>query len=339
MATKEQLLRATRDNINDYKQTVNAILAFAAFVVHDGTSQRPNSQFGFGRRMNKSKDNSNSPSTEIFPDLVAQKTKQYGIVAEAKKTLDQNLSYWIQHVDQLRKYDDNLEGWWTKDEKIINSDAVMLIHQSRGRLFRDFLDKCKKKDPDSVGQNTSIIEFNESPETEPYYFFRMEYGQIRDDKLRKSLYEGRQIPLEKVKMSFSSIQYYDAKPPLPMILMRLWTDYFPSKLDESEYDEQTKAMKIMVNISEVTDELQKAFGSQALHRDDRSSEFPKKRWLREALDQLVAYKLASHNSNNDEYTIFFKSFRGDVLERFIQYEIKKGKDKKMEPSMKQLTFF
>jgi len=287
MVTKEKIFRAELDKVNDYEQTVNAILAFAAFVVHDGTSQRPNSQFGFGRRMEISPNNLKTPSSEITPDLVAQKSKRYGIVAEAKKSLDQNQSNWIQHVEQLRKYDDDLKGWWTENEKIDKSDAVMLIHQSRGRLFRDFLENRKKEDTDSVGPNTSIIEFNESPETEPYYFFRIEFGNIQDSELMRNIYEGKQVPLEKVKISFSNIQYYDAKPPLPLLLIRLWTDYFPSKLDEGEYDEQKKAMKIQANVYDVTDELQKAFGSQALYKDERSGEFPKQKWIKEAFDELL----------------------------------------------------
>jgi len=329
-------LRAVLDKVKDYEQTVDAILAFASFVVHDGISQRPNSQFGFGRRMKTSPKNLETPSTEITPDLVAQKSKNFGIVAEAKKSLDQDASNWIQHVKQLRKYDDNLKGWWTGDEMINTSNVVMLIHQSRGRLFRDFLEKCKNEDPNSVGPKTSVIEFNESPETEPYYFFRIEYGKVQNSELMQSLYEGRQIPLERVKQSFSNIQYYDAEPPLPLLLMRLWTDYLPSKLDEGEYDEQKKAMLLKVSVNDVTDELQKAFGSKALHKDDRSGEFPTQKWIKKAFDQLASYNLAKRSSENDEYFIFFKTLRGDVLERFIQYESKKGKD---EPSPKQLDIF
>ena len=171
MTTKEELWKATKNKINDYKQTVHSVLAFAAIIVHDGISQRPNSQFGFGRRMETSKDNSETPSNKITPDLVAQKSKQYGIVAEAKKALDKDQSNWNQHVKQLRKYDDDLKGWWTENEMITNSNIIMLIHHTRGRLFRDFLYKCKNEDPNSVGPNTCIVEFNESPETETYYFF------------------------------------------------------------------------------------------------------------------------------------------------------------------------
>jgi len=331
----DKLFRAARDRVNDYEQTVNAILGFAAFIVHDSTSQRLNSNFGFGRRMTTSSNNL-SPSIDITPDLVAQKSKKYGIVAEAKKSLDQNQVNWIDHLEQLRKYDDDLEGWWTIDEKINHSDAIMLIHQSRSRPFASFIDNRKNKVPDSVGLNTCVIEFNESQETEPYYFFRLEFGNIYDAELRKRLYDGIPVPLERVKMSFFNIQYYDAQPPLPLLLIRLWTDYFPSKLEEGEYDEQTRSTKIQVTVSDVTDELQKAFGSQALYTDNRSGEFPKQKWIREAFDKLVDYKLATSDIINVEYTIYFRRFMGDVLERFVKFELTKGKKKS---SQEQLSLF
>lgn len=339
MTTREELWKETKNSINDYKQTVHSILAFAALVVHDGILQRPNSQFGFGRRMETSENNSKIPLNEITPDLVAQKSKQYGIVAEAKKALDKNQLNWDQHVEQLRKYDDNLKGWWTENEMLANSNAVMLIHQSRGRLLRDFLYNCRNKDPNSVGPNTCVVEFNESPEAETYYFFRLEFGKIKDSELMKSLYAGKQIPLDEVKKSFTNIEYYDVKPPMPLLLSRLWTNYFPTKLDEGEYDEQKQLMKIRVTVTGVTDELQKAFGSQALYQDDRSSEFPKQKWIREAFDKLISYNLASHSSESDEYTIYLRRFQGDVIERFFQYDIKRGKSKKAVLSPKQLNIF
>jgi len=335
MATKEELLQASRNRINDYEQTVNAILAFAAFVVHDGTKQRPNSQFGFGRRLTTSPNNP-SPSIDITPDLVAQKSEKYGIVAEAKKSLDQNPSNWPQHVEQLRKYDDALEGWWTKNEKINEYNSVMLIHQSRGRLFRDFLEAQKNENSDSVGPNTCVVEFNESPESEPYYFFRINFGKILDHDLMDGLYTGRPIPLEEVKKSYSNIQYCDAKPPMQLLLIRLWIDYFPSKLEEGEYDDKTKSTNIQVNVSDITDELQKAFGSQAMYKDHRAGEFPKQKWIRDALDRLVHYNLAIPAEANGEYIIFFRNFRDEVLERFIKYEAQKGERKKDKPVHVQL---
>ena len=279
-----------------------------------------------------------SPSSEVHPDLVAQKSKRYGIVAEVKKSLSQNRSHWIDDLIQLRKYDDKLIGWWTKNQKIRLSDVAMLIHQTRGRPFKDFFKEQKDKNSNSVGPNTCIVEFNPSPEVNPFFFFRLEYGNLKDDELNKRLYDGINIPLETVKESFIEIQYYDARPPVSFILVRLWSDYFHSKAsEEGVYDEKTKSHKIIVSISDVTDELQKGYGSQRLKRDERSGEFPKKKWIKEAFDKLVEYKLASPGNKNGEYIIYFKRFKGDMLERFVKFEM--DMEKKGKPAQKQMPLF
>ena len=340
MTTKEELFRAARDRANDYEQTVNAILSFAAFVVHDAKSRRPHSEFGIGRRMTTSSESSISPNRQITPDLVAQKSQEYGIVAEAKKTLDQNQSNWISHVRQLRKYDDKLEGWWTEDDKITHSDTIMLIHQSRGRPFARFLQHQKEIDPDSVGPNTCVVEFIHSGETVAYYFFRLELGSIHDAELGRRLEDGVNIPLDGVRMSFPNIQYYDAEPPMPFLLFRLWTDVFPAMLEDGEYDEKTRSTKIQVFVSDVTDELQKAFGSKALKQDNRSGEFPKQKWVREAFERLINYKLAIPSSGEDgRYIIYYRSFRDDVLDRFIKFELEKSDIGKVTVNEKQMSMF
>lgn len=249
------------------------------------------------------------PSNEITPDLVAQKSIEYGVVAEAKKSLAQNLSNWIVHVEQLRKYDDDLQGWWTEAEKISHSDAVMLIHQSRSRQFVRFLQNQKDTVRDSVGPNTCVVEFNESEEAVAYYFFRLEFGRIPDVDLGERLDVGVQVPLDKLRMSFPNIQYYDTEPPMPLLLTHLWTNVFPAMREHGEYDDKTKSTKIKVSVPDITDELQRAFGSKALRQDDRSGEFPKQRWVRQAFERLVKYKLATPSSGEDErYIIYYRSF-------------------------------
>lgn len=307
-------------------------------MVHDGESQRTNSEFGIGRRMTTSSNNSISPNIEITPDLIAQKSRNYGIIAEVKKGIDRTQSNWINHLRQLRKYDDELEGWWTDDQKIPHSDVIMLIHQTRSRPFSRFLSKQKENDPDSIGQNTCVVEFVQSEERITYYFFRLEFGIINDKDLGRRLEDGVDIPLENIRRSFPNIQYYDSKPPMPLLLSRLWSDVFPSMIDYGDYDEKSKATKIEVSVPLVTDELQKAFGSKALRQDQRSGEFPKQKWIREAFEQLIRYKLADPYFEEDgHYLIHYKPFRDDVLAHFINLEQKKGGGKKKENNAKQMT--
>ena len=99
------------------------------------------------------------------------------------------------------------------------------------------------------------------------------------------------------------------------------------KMDGIEYDDKTKSFPIKVSVSDVADELQKAYGSQALKKDERSGEFPTQKWIKGAFNKLVSYKLASQGSKEGEYLIHFKSLRDDVLDRFIRLGLEKDKKK------------
>ncbi len=263
----------------------------------------------------------------VTPDLVAQKSETYGIAAEVKKSLPQDQARWEKYVEQLIKYDDDLTGWWTPDGKISCADAVMLIHQSRGRRFSRYLQEIKEKNPDAVGENTSIVEFNSSAETRSYYFFRLEYGTVRDSELLETLNDGIQVPLDKILVTFPNVKYYDSPPPTAYLLKELWMETFPSMLDGAEYDEKYKATKFSASVREVTEELQKAYGSAKLRSDQRSVEFPTYKWIKGAFEKLVEFKLALPPSDeNDTYHILFKTLRGDVLNRFIELEFRQGRN-------------
>ena len=93
-----------------------ALLLFSALIVHDGREVREGGHFGFGRRMDTSVNNPVIPSSTVTPDLVAQKAEDFGIVAEIKRSLSSDPTTWTQHIDQIRKYDDRLKGWWTNTE-------------------------------------------------------------------------------------------------------------------------------------------------------------------------------------------------------------------------------
>ncbi|MEK6303014.1 MAG: hypothetical protein AABO41_20065 [Acidobacteriota bacterium] len=182
------------------------------------------------------------------------------------------------------------------------------------------------------------MEFNESTESIIYYFFRREFGTISDVELAGILQPGRNVPLDKVVQSFSNIRYYDARPPMIHLQSQLWTDYFPSLLSGSQYDEKLKANRIEVSVSETAKELQAAYGSGALRRDERSALFPKPSWIAGAFDNLVAHKLAIPPADSsDKYVILYKPFRQDVRERFARMHTGQRDRASVEPQ-EQLTF-
>jgi hypothetical protein len=318
----EQLQQRAHDEVENYKQTVNALLAFSAFVVHDGQQHRPGANFGFGRRMGTSAKNRIAPSNTVTPDLVAQKSESYGITAEVKKSLPLDQDRWHRPVKQLAKYDDELIGWWTPDETMPCADTVLLLHHSRSRPFCRFLEQLQSEDPDSVGKNTTVVEFIDSREARSYYSFRLESGSIRDEELLPRLRDGVQVPLDKVVQTFPSVRFYDSQPPVAYLLTPLWMDVFPAMVDGDHYDEGLRAFKLDASVQEVTAELQKAYGSANLSQDTRSVEFPRVAWVRDAFEKLVEFKMALPPSDgSDVYQILFKTPKKDILQRFIELDI------------------
>ncbi|MFC1620171.1 hypothetical protein ACFL45_09520 [Candidatus Neomarinimicrobiota bacterium] len=317
----DQRIQELSNKIEDYEQTVQALLAFAAFVVHDGQSFRPSSRFGLGRRMLTSEKNIVNPSADITPDLVAQKSSDYGIIAEAKKSLSKDQENWLHDLTQLRKYDDDLVGWWTGDEKITTADTILLVHISRSRQFARFFSDSQT-DEIKVGPNTSIVEFSRADESTTFFFFRLEEGNISDKDLAPGLEDGIPVPLDKVLESFGTITYYDREPPIVFLVKELWLMVFPEMASGGEFDEAVKSVRFEASVSKVTKELQNAWGSGALFRDSRSREFPKIDWVRNAFNWLVDHQLAfPPTANNDSYTVLYKTIKGDVQERFIRLEV------------------
>lgn len=300
----------------DYEQTVRALIAFTALVVHDGQGRRPGSEFGFGRRMS-----SVPAEPDVTPDLVAQRSATYGVVAEAKKSLGMDQTHWIKCIEQAAKYRQPLTGWFTPSASIDSHDSVVLIHQSRSRALAQYVDRlvAEKK---IVEPDIALVEFNQTEETASYYFFRLERGAISDVELNKSLELGKQVPLAGVLKSFPNVRYYDAPAPVPLLLSHLWTDFFPILAAEAEWDEKSRSRRVRVSVAKVTEELQLAYGSTALHQDDRSVRFPKPTWVREALERLVKFKLAKRvdEANNDEYDVYHRNLKKDVREYFCQLE-------------------
>jgi hypothetical protein len=267
--------------------------------------------------MTTSKTNAIAPSADVTPDLVAQKSGTYGLVAEMKRTLPTGESKWEQTIRQLRKYDDTLVGWWSSDGSLPMTDTTILVHYSRSRAFVTYIQEYIKTNPEALSDRTSVIEVIRSVERAHYFSFRLEHGKISDPDLAARLTNSVQIPIQKVLVSFPNIKYYDGEPPLPLLLADLWTDFLALRAADVAYDDNLKARAIDVDVLALANEMQKAYGSRALELDERSVEFPKIATIRTALEALVRVKLALR-SGEGRYRVLYKKFRkqDDVLLKF-----------------------
>lgn len=318
----EGFVRQQRAEANDYETTVQVLLTFSAFVVHDGKQARPGCHFGFGRRMTR------TDGSDVHPDVAVEGENRFRCVGEVKGGFPKDQNLWRKELDQVAKYLDQLEGWWTALQDGDTIRVALLVHQSRSRAVGDYVKRQQGEEGFPNDPRFMVVEFNRSEQLDSYIFLRQEVGaEPTGSKILERLYNGVSIPIGKVLRTFPSIRFCDARPPMPFLLKELWTDVFHAMSVGVRYDPQHKAQPIPVNIRQITSELQLAYGSQALEHDERSAEFPKYSWIRDALEALVSLKLAIPGAGPDNYTVLFRRFKEDVLIKFIELLSAHGKQR------------
>ena len=327
-------IEKAKKEANDYEQTVLALFAFANHVCWDESSKSllSGSQFSFGKGM------INQDGKQVTPDLIVQRTENYGIVAEAKKSLPQEKKYWLKEFQQLKSYDGELKGWFTPTEEIDIADLVLLIHQTRGPAASRFLSEKIDEGTLSFLDKISVITFVVSAEVQEFLNLQKIWGKMSFQNLERSFEDVRPVALETLTILYGGVKLYDAEPPLPYFLQILWDHVFNRMKENLEYDERRKCVPIPISLDALTKYLQDYFGSPKHPNREREPEIPKKGWVAKALETLCFANMAEQDSSNpNTYVIFFKRKRQDTLEMFtkICYEVE-HKSKRREKG-KQLS--
>jgi hypothetical protein len=302
-----------RELIEDYRTTVDALLCFVSLTTWDAGKKRDGSQHSFGRHMHTSSKNPISPNQTQTPDLVVQVDKEEAYVVEAKIDLPKEQKYWGKEIQQLQKYDDDLAGWWTEDEKINQHDIVLLIDISRSQQFAKYAKNLNKKSS-LFHRPIAFVGFSRYQRVDENILFQLEWGRISNKPINHRLEQHVPVPLEKVIASYGSRKFYDDKPQPEYLMEVMWSHLFTEKKSATQYSEILKAWPFDIDINEITSELQKLFGNYtSAIRDDSH---PCISWVRDAIDLFAALGLAVQKSD-DVYEIRFKEFRtGDLIERF-----------------------
>src|SRR5258708_31042461 len=107
--------------------------------------------------MNTSHVNRVAPDTIVTPDAVIQLSNGLGYVVEAKKSLPLNSDYWVNEVEQLQKYDDDLTGWWIEPAPMVC--IVLLLHYSRSVKFINYLRDQLDQGKVIFQKKVSVVEF------------------------------------------------------------------------------------------------------------------------------------------------------------------------------------
>jgi hypothetical protein len=286
-----------RDDIDDYQDSVFAIIGFANFYRFDDTTRKMRGDVVVfqGRRLTPSPAkavNSEGNQVEfITPDVGILLPSNSGVLAEVKRSFPANEQHWFDDFEQLMAYDDDLSGWPSASGTVPTHDVVLLLHQSRARAVSKFYEKHRGSTI-RFQRPFCIVEFNRSNERNAYFFFRKEKGDLTETKVNERLDNGVQVPMFASTSTYSEIKIYDSEPPLAYMLHLIWEQVINNKASENpKYPALRKKQRIDVEVSveEAVNELHERFSFRQLHTEasDRQPKIPKAEWVQRAFDRLV----------------------------------------------------
>lgn len=314
----EQVAGKLRNDCDNYNETVQALKACAHEFLWDDSAEGmlPEGQAWFGRRMDTTPSNRISPGTKVTPDLVVQVSSDYGFIAEAKLTLSRDAEKRKAKITDVQKYDDDLVGWCTPDERVKDHDIALIVHQFHGKAVQQQVEELVAAGEFVCMRRFSIIRFARIQQREMWLSLELVYGGVTPAGKNKKLETGLPIKLEHIAGDplFSHVQLYDARPPAP-ILMDLIHEQVVSDLSVEERLQFREDGEVQTRLA--VDSLRDAISESFGPGDGRARvpEIPRDKWVREALDLFV--KLGWAKKEGGDYSYVLKR-RRDSFRQFVE---------------------
>lgn len=315
------------EEIDNYKDSVSAIIGFMNFYRYDDTSEEMKKDVLVfqGRRLKPSTQKTFEPSTEnasyVTPDIGILLPAKNGVLGEVKKSFPNDQGQWIKTFEQLMSYDDDLRGWPSVD-KVNSHDIVLILHQSRSNVVRKYFES-NRGSIINFNRPFCIVEFNRSDERNAHFFFRIQYGSLTENSVNARLENGVPVPMVALVKAYSTIKIYDSEPPLPYLLDLIWENVvLRSASEEAKFEKLRKNQKIEVvlEVDSIAEEMHQGFSFRMLHdnNEERQPKIPKKEWIMRACEHLVKLNEASWvDSTKKTIKVFFRKY-DDVLGHFIE---------------------
>lgn len=341
-----QQIKTIRDQIDDYKDTVFAILGFCSMWFYDETTKqnRPYIKVFQGRRLSLEGSGANAMESDsdgekdITPDLGIVVRDERGIVGEVKKNFPrEDILRSAKIFEQLKTYDQPLRGWPTATESFINHQIVLLVHQTTAKSAEDYYLAETKTGDLEFSRRFSIIQFNRSDQRLPYFFFQLAYGKECLIEGNGDLGHGVQVPMEALVHLYSECKLYDAQPPLPYVLHLIWEHIITPIACQDDKFERLKwnqKLDVKVTVDEISRTLYEGFSFRHWHLNylSRQPEIPRKHWILEACQFMVGCNLAKWVVQDNELLVFYRKHK-DILSDFIQLKAELDANKIMSPPL------
>ncbi len=311
--------------INNYEYVCQTLVATTNIIEYNF-----NGKCTQGKRLKTSSSNTIQPNTVVTPDLVIEipvknGNENYRAVNEIKAGLPEDKDYWFPVAQQLKKYDDDLDGWTRSNST--NHDIFITTNELRVFELKKYLDELAADGKIKIDRNLSILHSTRSEQVGSFINIRKDYGTISNKNLDDMLSSGVGIPEHNIVNEINQMKFYDSNPPTIYMMMIVWTHILKIFLNMKQLRELkgNKMIPIVVTVKDIYDKLLKFTPASNPNCIEQST-------VKTALLGFVEIGVGTLVSGQEEkFEIRFRKHTGKLLDWLI------GKIEKPETKEKPST--
>ena len=234
----DERINELRKECDNYNRALEALKGLAHEMLWDTDLKAcvADGKAFFGRRMHSSEANRIAPSRKLTPDLVGQRTATSGFIVELKASVPENAEHRQAKLEDVQKYDDDLLGWPTPTQKLDTHDLILLIDYPNSEVIKRDIERMLASKQMTSERPFALVYFNHTQRAEDTWLaLHLISGQVSDSEKQQKLSRIQMMHPENIAANpiFGKVLIYDACPPLPLLMLRLYTAIV-SNLSEEE---------------------------------------------------------------------------------------------------------
>lgn len=347
---KLTFIQRLHDAFDDYYQSVIGLHAFTHSCTWDDKTKqvRSASHSCIPRRMDRTIGQETSEDSKaktqhsdtVTPDGVVQASDAYGIVAEMKKNFNRKSEE--ETFEQLKKYDGDLVGWWTPNERIAGHDIALLTGLPTSTAATDAYARWREAG-NSFQRPFAIVEFSLHTQAKVYMHLHRVAGQLSEPEHDERLRQSKQIDVLHLYQLFSRWKFMDNEPPILFMLVHVYEHTLPLFAAEGDFGREGATHPVVeVSAEEARNKMEEQFCRR--DNDPRQFQLPRLAWVQKALDTLVEIGVASRvvkQKSKPKYRVEVRLRKKDTKEYFAErlFALAERKQKKHAAGEKQVDLF